>query len=389
MNRKFFIGLGLLGILLSTHLSCTRSVIKPLALPVSQPEGWSQFAENSARNGAPDRHLDFPLELAWIYKPNAAVENTLIVGDSALFFGTLDGYIYAVHLRTARKLGRIKIQQAGTCAYAESHLILARRYGNKTLFNLNLKTGKYQWNIDAGDIQTEPLIDDHRIYIAALYNHVDQYDFATGTKIWSYKTTAQLRSSPALSNGILVLGSDDGTIYALNAHTGELKWRFQAGKTIYATPVISDSCVFVGAFDNYLYALHLTKGTLLWKFKTGGRLYHAVGVAPGCVLVGSNDYYLYCLDSSTGALKWRFSAGSIISTTPTVIRNHVIFGSADHHLYAADLAQGALVWKYQTKGRIRTTPIVAGGMLLGASEDNLVYAFKTPPAKVSNGTGQD
>ena len=41
---------------------------------------------------------------------------------------------------------------------------------------------------------------------------------------WSYGTDGSVASSPAVANGVVYVGADDGNLYALNAHTGEILW---------------------------------------------------------------------------------------------------------------------------------------------------------------------
>ena len=36
----------------------------------------------------------------------------------------------------------------------------------------------------------------------------------TGAKVWSYSTNDEVRTTPALADGILFVGSDDGSMYA-------------------------------------------------------------------------------------------------------------------------------------------------------------------------------
>lgn len=44
--------------------------------------------------------------------------------------------------------------------------------------------------------------------------------------LWTYKTGDVIRSSPVICNGIVYIGSSDGTIYAITLG-GQLKWKYQ------------------------------------------------------------------------------------------------------------------------------------------------------------------
>lgn len=54
---------------------------------------------------------------------------------------------------------------------------------------------------------------------------------ASGSVKWSTQTGASLSYSPAVVNGLVYyIGSDDGSLYALDAATGTKKWSYQAGE---------------------------------------------------------------------------------------------------------------------------------------------------------------
>jgi serine/threonine-protein kinase len=46
-------------------------------------------------------------------------------------------------------------------------------------------------------------------------------DAATGTPRWTHATNGLIRSSPAVVDGIVYIGSDDKKVYALDAATGQ------------------------------------------------------------------------------------------------------------------------------------------------------------------------
>ncbi len=334
--------------------------------------------------GSPQRcnyrphNISPPLQNRWIYKASSAVSKSLLAVGNYVLFTTLDGEIDAVNVNTGEKVGRKKLpkHRAATCAVQNHRLVVASRHGDKTLALYDLQDGKTVWEINAGDIESEPLIAGDAVYISALYNHIDKYKLETGEKIWTYQTTDQLRSSPALLHEIIVTGSDDGTIYALSAEKGELIWKYKTGSAVMATPVLWEDQVFAGSLDSTFYAFDLKDGHLLWTFKTEHPLYQTAATDGEFVAFGSSDGQFYCLKTQSGQLIWKFQAKSVVSTSPLMTENMVYFGSLDHYYYGLNKNTGEKVWSYQTKGRIRTAPILWKSFILGASENKFVYAFR-------------
>lgn len=341
---------------------------------------WPLYGADANRSNYRAQTLAPPLELRWTFKASSAISPTVVAVDGLLYFGTLDGRIYAVSAQTGEKVGRLKVNEGyeTTCAYYDGSLIYAIRYGRRTLVRYDVRESKRLWGMEAGHIASEPLVASKGVFVAALYNHVDRYALDTGDRIWRFDTDGQHRSSPALAGEALVVGCDSGQLYALNAATGKLKWEHQAGAGVLATPCIGDSTVYVGALDSVFYALDLADGSVRWRFRAQDAVVQPAATDGKRVLFGSNDGRLYALAARTGEKLWQFEAKSVVSTPPVIAGGVVYFGSLDHHYYALDVHSGQELWRYETEGRVRTAPVVWGRYLFGASEDRYVYAFSQP-----------
>ncbi len=70
-------------------------------------------------------------------------------------------------------------------------------------------------------------------------------DWTPGQLTWNFSTGGSIRSSPALSNGVVYITSYDDYVYALDGATGTKLWSFKTGGDIYASPVVSDGMLFV------------------------------------------------------------------------------------------------------------------------------------------------
>ena len=132
---------------------------------------------------------------------------------------------------------------------------------------------------------------------------------------------------PTIVDGRLYTGSNDGTVYALDARSGCIYWMFQAQTLVRAAVVIGPGPrAYVGDLDSNLYALNADTGALLWQKRldsqpftriTGapklyaGRLY--VPIASQEENAGSQPQYPCCtfrgnvvaVDAETGKEIWR------------------------------------------------------------------------------------
>ena len=91
----------------------------------------------------------------------------------------------------------------------------------------------------------------------------------SGSLRWSYKTGGPVGSSPALANGMVYIGSDDGNIYALDANTGSNRWIYQTGDKVFSSPTVTNGVVYIGSNDHSVYALNASDGSKRWSYQTG------------------------------------------------------------------------------------------------------------------------
>ena len=335
------------------------------------------YGKNPGRTNEYPGSITLPLKLKWHLNASASIGRTILARDSVVFFSTMDGRIYAYNIETRKKVGYVKTEYNATSVVKDSALFIARRYGDETLVKYCLMRGKKEWEFNAGDITTEPLILDDGIVVTALYKHIDYYDLANGESIWQFETNKQIRSSPASDGEIIVFGCDDGIVYAIQKSNGKLKWEYETDGSVQATAAIKNDVVYIGSNDFKFYAINLQTGKLEWEFETNGQIFNAAAVTDSVVVFGSTDSFVYCLNRISGEQIWTFEAKSVISTSPLVCEDKIFIGSLDHHLYALDKSTGGELWKFKAKGRIRSNPIIYENYLILASEDDELYVFES------------
>lgn len=194
-----------------------------------------------------------------------------------------------------------------------------------------------------GDIYTSPAVVNGILYVGSNDGKLYALEAATGAYMWSYTTQGAINSSPAVVNGIVYVGSDDHKMYALNAMTGKRKWSYTTGGAVDSSPTLINGVVYFGSADYKLYALDALTGTLKWSYTTGSAIITTPAVANGMVYIGSDK--VYALDAVTGALKWSYAIGKPIITSPAVSATGLIYIGSDK-MYALNSTKGTLKWSY-------------------------------------------
>ena len=184
-------------------------------------------------------------------------------------------------------------------------------------------------------------------------------------------------STPAISaDGALVyLGTQGGTLYALNGTSGASVWTHQTGSWICASPSIgSDGTVFAGGSDHVLRALDGRLGTLLWSFQTGIDIFSSASLMQGMLYIGVHDdsVGLLALNASTGVEAWRVPGRT--SYTPAAA-NGLVYAAfvGPGAVSAFNATTGSQVWTYSV-GALAPPPLNNGVPVLGHAND-VLFSF--------------
>jgi outer membrane protein assembly factor BamB len=217
--------------------------------------------------------------------------------------------------------------------------------------------------------------------------------------VWVFKTGAAIWSSPAVDEGMVYFGSNDGFLYSLKADSGVLVWQFKTGGWVVGRPTLNGEYLYVLSDDGLLHKIHKRTGKAAWQFDTHGGvvkrivynppdaidfdfLTSAPTVVDGTVYVGSADKNLYAVDADTGGEKWHFATQDLVRSTPAVAEGVVIFGSRDHYVYAVECKTGALRWKYDTLREVVSSALVLSDTAYIGSRDSILFAFDILTGKI-------
>jgi FOG: WD40-like repeat len=237
------------------------------------------------------------------------------------------------------------------------------------LYAFDRETGERRWRVRLGDaIGSSPAYRDGRVYIAVEYNDPDGSLFAVDARSgeperdWT-RPTDHPHSTCALAPDAdrIVVGSNDGGLYAWRLSDGEPAWAVQTGEDIKGPVAVYDGAAFVGSWNHDLYRVDLADGTVDWRYETGNLVMSGPAVDPrrDTLYVGSHDTHLHALDPVTGERRWRFDTGRRITGCPSVVGEHVIVGSVDTRLYALTRA-GERVWTVDLDGWVTSAPRPVG-----------------------------
>ena len=230
-------------------------------------------------------------------------------------------------------------------------------------------------------VRSSPAVVDGVVYVGSNDHKVYALNAATGASIWNYTTGAEIASSPAVADGKVYVGSSDTKVYCLNASTGGSIWNYTTYNSVTSSPAVADGRVYVGSWDASVYCLNASTGARIWQYADVSIL-SSPTVADGKVFVGQGGGYprtqICALDAATGTSIWNYTTGSSVNSSPAVADGKVYAGSYDGKVYCLNAATGALIWSYTTGSAVYSSPAIANGVVYIGSFDK-VYAFSAAP----------
>ena len=237
------------------------------------------------------------------------------------------------------------------------------------------------WSFQTGGrVVNAPAVADGVVYAGSDDNSVYALDAATGSMLWSFETGDIIRSTPTLAGGAVYVGSDDNHVYALNSETGAMLWKHDTSDEVQYSPVVTDGVVYIGAqgdVDYSVHALDAVSGEQVWAagvpYPYGVEF--AVTVANGKLYAPGASGEFYAMDASTGEVLWSLDVGMGSESPPTVL-NGVVYLTAVNTAYALDEATGEEIWSYGTEKfpAVDHPAVVSDGVYYFAPDSNL-YAL--------------
>jgi len=340
----------------------------------------------------------------WAFQTDGFIRGAAVVADGTVYFGSADGFLYAVAKADGGLKWKFQTGApiAGAPAVGDDKVIVAGR--GRIVHALDTRSGEVRWTFEMGPtlptptewnyFTAPPVIDGDQVLVPSGDGALYALELATGKKRWAFQTGDSLRAAPLVVDGVVYQPSGDDYVYALAAKDGALKWKFATAgvgydlsqgyirSDIFTRPSLGDGLVVFGSRDANVYAVDAATGAKKWTFAYDSTWAMATTVDGDTVYVGwSTNNKISALDLATGAKKWDFDAGSHTYTTPLVRGDDVYFASANGTLHRFDKRTGERRWHYDVGADIYSSPVFADGRIFFGTDDGRLVAVSEGGAK--------
>lgn len=314
-------------------------------------------------------------KLAWSFETEDEIRGTPVFKDEVVYVGSYDHNLYALNANDGSFIWKYACDGGIVTrpVVYEGNVFFGSE--DKRLHVISTRSGKINWShFTDGPIRSSPIIAEGHVIFGCDDGSLYAVNTLTGRRAWGFDSGAAIRSTPSIHGENIYFGNESGEFFCLDL-SGTVKWRFKAKRPITSSATIFRDMVIVGSVDANLYALDLRSGFVISRFRLGKATISSPCVVENLVLIGCTDNYLYCVDMSSAKEIWRFATEHQVNSSPLVIRDSVYVGSVDKNIYCIEYRTGRLRWKFPTEGMITGSPAANNDLIFIGSTDHKIYAF--------------
>jgi outer membrane protein assembly factor BamB len=309
-------------------------------------EGTAAIYRGTVYVGSFDEHL-YAIDLAtgkekWRYKA-APIKASPSVRDGAVYVGDADGFFHCVDAATGAKRWSFETgsEISSGANFAGDKILFGS--GDETLYCL-APDGRNLWKfkVPGGPVLASPAVTGDRTFVAGCDSALHVLDTATGKELLTVQLDGQTGSTAAIHGDRLYVGTMTNQLLAIDWKKGDIVWKYEASRNpqpFFASAAVTEGLVVAGSRDKLIHALDRDTGREVWKYSTRGKVDSSPVVVGKRVFAGSLDGNLYVLDLDQGRELQVFELAPDsktfrgISASPAVAENCLVIGTNEGTVY--------------------------------------------------------
>ena len=275
----------------------------------------------------------------WSYEVEIGFLASPAVRGGRVFIGDSDGVFYCLSAQTGKLIWKHETGaeiNSSANFYKESVLVGSQ---DGTLYRFLTKDGSIVWKytIEAsGGIQCSPTLGENRAFVGGCDGKLHVIDVDKGTTIAALDIGDPTLSTPAVRGDHVYLGTEGANLFGIDWRNPKILWTYtnpQRRTSYRSSPAVTEHVVVIGGRNKLIEAIDRKTGKQSWSFATKGRVDSSPVIVGDRIFFGSSDGRLYELALATGTANWSYDAGSGFDASPAVAEGCLVIGNEDGVLY--------------------------------------------------------
>ena len=344
---------------------------------------WPLARGNAQSTGAVSEQLPSELSLLWeLPLGGIGFDGTPVIADKTIYLGDGDGRVVAISLLDGKLKWEKKFETsfAAPASVQGDMLFIGDLDGKlralKTADGSEVWTHETEAQIDAG-----ATFHGENVLITSEDGVLYCLKKTDGSLNWKYETGDQLRCGATLAGDRTFLGGCDGKLHIVDVSKGTSACDPAPldGPTG-STPAVSEGLAVVPTHSGELFAIQAADGKQAWKFrdpKLAQEFQNSVAIADGIVIAASHNRRVFALDLKDGSKRWDVTLRKRCDSSPVIVGDKIALAATDGRVILLDLKSGTELWLTEVKGSFNASPAFSDNRLVVASDKGTVYCFGT------------
>jgi outer membrane protein assembly factor BamB len=195
----------------------------------------------------------------WKYEADNFINGTPAIYEGVAVFGGCDGLLHQVNVQdgSLKKRQPVATYVAGSVAVDDWITFVGDYDGKFTC--LDIRAGEERWSFKNSEAElpfiASPALGKKRVYIGNRDKYVYCFNRENGELIWSVNTLGRVDASPVLLGQQLLVATMRGDLMLLNASDGKITWTYELGSAVFGNPAVIDGYIIAGAQDGRIYCI--------------------------------------------------------------------------------------------------------------------------------------
>jgi outer membrane protein assembly factor BamB len=316
---------------------------------------------------------------------------TPAVYEGAVYAAGADGRLARFDAVRGKRVWRINTKEplSGGVGADAGLVVVATKKGAVLAYDLN---GKPAWKTQvSSEVLMAPRAAQGVVIVRSGDGKIFALDAKDGKQQWEYRFTLPpllLRSDSGviIHRGVVLAGLAAGRVVALNLTNGDVLWEATLAQPkganeleritdIAAAPTVGGDQACAATFQGRVGCYDFARGTLLWSRDASA--YAAVEVDPITVYMSDARSSVFAMDKNTGATVWKqdkLFARQL--SAPVEVGLYLALGDFEGYVHFLDRDTGAFAVRLSTDGSgIQARPVRLGSNLLVQTRDGGLYAL--------------
>jgi len=233
----------------------------------------------------------------WTMKTGSEIKSSPVVVGDRVLIGSYDENLYCVSTHNGSVIWKFKTNGPVHSTPSISNGVAFIAGCDEMFRGIRVSDGKEMFSVSSGAYTgASPALRASSAFYGTFDNEVLSVSLTEHRVVWHYQHPQRkfpYYSSAAVTANRVVVGGRDKLVHGLTI-AGKAVWTFTTRARVESSPAIADGRVFVGSNDGRFYVLSLTNGAKLWEFNAGAPLSASPAIGKGRIVIGSQDGRLYC-----------------------------------------------------------------------------------------------